>query len=133
MNLGHSPTMPHPAIGKSSEASVTDSLGRSRGGLFTGTAWHYARYRPGYPQVFFDDLVQRFHLDGTGRLLDLGCGTGQLTLPLAAHVAEAVGMDPESEMLTEAIRQSREQAIANVNWIQGNSADLPRDLGHFTL
>lgn len=71
--------MPHPAIGKGSEASVTDPLGRSRGGLFTGTAWHYARYRPGYPQVFFDDLVQRFHLDGTGRLLDLGCGTRQLT------------------------------------------------------
>jgi SAM-dependent methyltransferase len=86
--------MRHPAIGKGSEASVTDSLGRSRGGLFTGTAWHYARYRPGYPQVFFDDVVQRFHLDGTGRLLDLGCGTGQLTLPLAEHVTEAVGMDP---------------------------------------
>jgi hypothetical protein len=65
MNLGHSPTVPHPAIGKGSEASVTDSLGRSCGGLFTGTAWHYARYRPGYPQVFLDDLVQRFHLDGT--------------------------------------------------------------------
>jgi ubiquinone/menaquinone biosynthesis C-methylase UbiE len=42
-------------------------------------------------------------------------------------------MDPESEMLTEAIRQAREQAIANVSWIQGNSAHLPRDLGHFTL
>jgi ubiquinone/menaquinone biosynthesis C-methylase UbiE len=105
----------------------------SDGGLFTGTAWHYARYRPGYPPALLDDLIQRLGLDGTGRLLDLGCGTGQLTLPLAAHVAEAVGMDPESEMLTEAIRQSREQAIANVNWIQGNSADLPRDLGHFTL
>jgi 2-polyprenyl-3-methyl-5-hydroxy-6-metoxy-1,4-benzoquinol methylase len=98
-----------------------------------GTALHYARYRPGYPPAFLDDLIQRLGLDGTGRLLDLGCGTGQLTLPLAAHVAEAVGMDPESEMLTEAIRQAREQAIANVSWIQGDSAHLPRDLGHFTL
>ncbi|MDT5054927.1 MAG: hypothetical protein QOF66_3293 [Mycobacterium sp.] len=87
--------------------------------LFTGTAWHYARYRPGYPSVFFTDLVERFHLDGTGRLLDLGCGTGQLTLRLAEHVAAATGIDPEPEMLNEAARQAQaatawQQAIEDV-------------------
>jgi SAM-dependent methyltransferase len=81
---------------------VTDPPGGSNRTLFTGTAWHYARYRPGYPSMFFTDLVARFHLDGTGRLLDLGCGTGQLTLRLAEHVAAAIGIDPEPEMLTEA-------------------------------
>ncbi|WP_353615266.1 MULTISPECIES: class I SAM-dependent methyltransferase [unclassified Mycobacterium] len=45
-------------------------------------------------------------LDGAGRLLDLGCGTGQLALPLAGHVTEAVGVDPEADMLTEATRQA---------------------------
>ena len=73
---------------------MTDSPGRFNSGLFEGIAWHYARCRPSYPQQFFDDLVERFRLDGTGRLLDLGCGTGQLVITLAAHVAEAVGMDP---------------------------------------
>jgi SAM-dependent methyltransferase len=113
--------------------NATDRFGSSDGGLFAGAAWHYARYRPGYPPVFLDDLTRCLGLDGTGRLLDLGCGTGQLTLPLAAHVAEAVGMDPEPDMLTEARRQAREQAVANVSWIQGNSADLPGGLGHFRL
>src|SRR5258708_39476663 len=47
---------------KISEVSVTDSLGRSNGDLFAGTAWHYARYRPGYPQAFFDDLARQFRL-----------------------------------------------------------------------
>ncbi|KWX24514.1 hypothetical protein AFM11_07415 [Mycolicibacterium wolinskyi] len=103
------------------------------GGLFAGTAWHYARYRPGYPAAFYDDLVQRLGLGGTGRLLDLGCGTGQLTLPLAAHVTEAVGVDPEPDMLTEAGRLAQEQAVTNVSWIQGDSADLPHNLGRFTL
>jgi ubiquinone/menaquinone biosynthesis C-methylase UbiE len=112
---------------------VTDSLGGSNGGLFAGTAWHYARYRPGYPQVFFDHLVRRFRLDGTGRLLDLGCGTGQLTLPLAGHVAEAVGMDPEPEMLAEATGQAQARNITNVTWAQGGSTDLPGDLGRFGL
>lgn len=72
---------------------MTSPLGPDSG-LFAGTAWHYARYRPGYPQAFVDDLVTGLSLDGTRRLLDLGCGTGQLTIPLAPHVAEAVGMDP---------------------------------------
>lgn len=113
--------------------NATDPPDGSDGGLFTGTAWHYARYRPGYPAVFLNDLVQRLGLDGTGRLLDLGCGTGQLTLPLAAHVTEAVGIDPESEMLAEAKRQAQEQIVTNVSWIQGDSVDLPGDLGRFTL
>ena len=70
--------------------------------LFTGAAWWYARYRPGYPAPFFRHLITRFGLDGTGRLLDLGCGTGQLRLPLAPQVADAVGVDPQLEMLAEA-------------------------------
>lgn len=86
---------------------MTDSSGGSNGTLFTGTARHYARYRPGYPNMFFTDLVARFHLDGTGRLLDLGRGTGQLTLQLAEHVAAAIGIDPEPEMLAEAARQAQ--------------------------
>jgi SAM-dependent methyltransferase len=113
--------------------SVTDSHGRSTGDLFAGTAWHYARYRPGYPQAFFDDLARQFRLDGTGRLLDVGCGTGQLTLPLAEHVAEAIGMDPEPEMLAEAARQAQATNITNVTWAQGSSTDFPGDLGRFRL
>lgn len=119
------------AIG-SDEVSVNPS-GRSGRGLFNGTAWHYARFRPGYPKPFFDDIVAQFRLDGTGRLLDLGCGTGQLTLPLAAHVAEAVGMDPEPEMLTEAARQARAAGVINVTWAQGGSEDLPGNVGRFRL
>lgn len=111
---------------------MTSPLGPDSG-LFAGTAWHYARYRPGYPQAFVDDLVTGLSLDGTRRLLDLGCGTGQLTIPLAPHVAEAVGMDPEPEMLTEAAKSARAAGITNVTWAQGNSADLPGDFGRFLL
>ncbi|MBH0777812.1 class I SAM-dependent methyltransferase [Nocardia bovistercoris] len=112
---------------------MTHSLDESSRTPFAGTAWHYARYRPGYPDVFFTDLVARFHLDGTGRLLDLGCGTGQLTLRLAAHVAAAIGIDPEPEMLTEAAGRAQAAHITNVTWARGSSADLPGELGRFDL
>ena len=112
---------------------MTDSSGRSSCSLFAGTAWYYARYRPGYPEAFLADLIARFHLDGTGRLLDMGCGTGQLTIPLARHVAAAIGMDPEPEMLTEAARRAQAAHVTNVTWAQGNSADLPGEFGRFRL
>jgi SAM-dependent methyltransferase len=110
-----------------------DEAGNSGGGLFAGTAWYYARYRPGYPRAALDDIVGCLHLEGTGRLLDLGCGTGQLVLPLAAHVAEGVGIDPEMDMLTEGRRQAHERGVANVRWVRGCSVDLPAGLGRFRL
>jgi SAM-dependent methyltransferase len=113
--------------------SVTDSLGRPSCALFTGTAWHYARFRPGYPEAFLADVVARFHLDGTGRLLDVGCGTGQLTIPLAEHVSSAIGMDPVPEMLVEAATRAQRAHATNVTWAQGSSTDLPGGLGRFRL
>ncbi|WP_460729477.1 class I SAM-dependent methyltransferase [Nocardia heshunensis] len=103
------------------------------GGLFEGTAWHYARYRPDYPQALIDDLVDRFQLDGTGRLLDLACGTGQLAIPLAAHVAEVVGLDPEPGMLTEAAGRAAAAGVTNVAWLQAGSTDLPGEFGRFRM
>lgn len=104
--------------------------------LFKSTASYYARYRQPYPPALIDLIVARFSLDGTTRLLDLGCGTGLLALPLAARVAEVVGLDPQPEMLAEAAAQARARGIANVRWVEGGAADLDRmraDLGVFRL
>ena len=69
--------------------------------LFGGTAEWYARYRPGYPPELLEQLADAAGLDGTGRLLDLGTGTGLLAVPLAPYVAEVVAADPEPEMLAQ--------------------------------
>ncbi|MGW4718469.1 methyltransferase domain-containing protein [Nocardia sp. NPDC004260] len=66
-------------------------------------------------------------------LLDMGCGTGQLTVPLARHMADAVGMYPEPTMLVEAARRAEAAGVANVAWTRGGSADLPAGLGRFRL
>ncbi|MEU8899634.1 class I SAM-dependent methyltransferase [Nocardia sp. NPDC048505] len=102
-------------------------------GMFTGTAWHYARYRPGYPPEFIDDTVRTLHLDRHSRVLDLGCGTGQLSVPLARRTGEVVGVDPEPEMLVEAMRYATSTGVTNVRWTQASSADLPASLGRFDV
>ncbi|MBI2913491.1 MAG: class I SAM-dependent methyltransferase [Chloroflexi bacterium] len=43
----------------------------------------YDRARPSYPEQLFDDLVQLAGLQPGASLLEIGCGTGQATLPLA--------------------------------------------------
>jgi ubiquinone/menaquinone biosynthesis C-methylase UbiE len=44
--------------------------------LYQGTAEDYERFRPGYPVMMTEDLVDRVQPSGGGRLLDLACGTG---------------------------------------------------------
>jgi predicted TPR repeat methyltransferase len=48
-----------------------------------GSAGHYAVGRVDYPIALADALARELGLDGSGRLLDIGCGPGKFTLQLA--------------------------------------------------
>ncbi|HIF97346.1 MAG TPA: class I SAM-dependent methyltransferase [Myxococcales bacterium] len=43
----------------------------------------YDRYRPGYPEALFEDLLSLSGISPSDRILEIGCGTGQATLPFA--------------------------------------------------
>jgi SAM-dependent methyltransferase len=55
----------------------------------------YDRARPGYPPALFSDLAGLALLGPGSRVLEIGCGTGQATLPLAqlGCVVTAVELD----------------------------------------
>lgn len=55
-------------------------------------------------------------------IVDLGCGTGLLTVELARQGHRTIGVDPAGAMLD--IARAREGGDL-VEWIQGTSADLP--------
>ncbi|MDA8291792.1 MAG: hypothetical protein M0Z33_08960 [Actinomycetota bacterium] len=61
--------------------------------LYAGAAHCYTTGRVAYPVEVADMLVAVLDLNRTGRLLDVGCGPGSLTLLLAPHFAEAIGID----------------------------------------
>jgi ubiquinone/menaquinone biosynthesis C-methylase UbiE len=46
--------------------------------------------------------------------LDVGCGPGILTVRLAGLFEEAVGLDPDPEMIAEGRRAAEERGIANI-------------------
>ncbi|HUA35305.1 MAG TPA: class I SAM-dependent methyltransferase [Candidatus Binataceae bacterium] len=101
--------------------------------LFAGTATYYSRFRPPYRDSMFTLLRETFQLDGRGRLLDLGCGPGALTIPLAPMFAEVVAMDPSDEMRAEGERVAAARALANIEWRGGSSEDLSAAPGPFRL
>jgi SAM-dependent methyltransferase len=95
--------------------------------LYRGSAPHYARGRLAYPPQMIDAIRAALGLDGRGRLLDIGCGPGSLTIPLAPMFEEAVGIDADGAMVAEAARR----APANARFLQLRAEELPGRLGRF--
>jgi ubiquinone/menaquinone biosynthesis C-methylase UbiE len=58
-------------------------------------------------------------------VVDLGCGTGLLTQPLARRAGIVVGVDPEAAMLAVARRTTDEELSHKLVWVLGSDADLP--------
>ncbi|HET6502821.1 MAG TPA: class I SAM-dependent methyltransferase [Amycolatopsis sp.] len=84
-------------------------------------ARNYARYRRGYRADVFDLLTEEFALGPEARVLDLGCGTGELAVPLARRAGAVIGMDPSPDML--AFGRTRE--IPGITWVLGADSDVP--------
>jgi SAM-dependent methyltransferase len=93
--------------------------------LFEGAAAHYRYGRPPYSPQLEAVLTEELGLDGSGRLLDGGCGPGILTVRLAYLFEEAVGLDPDAAMLAEGRRVADGQGIANIRWVHAPAEDLP--------
>ncbi len=93
--------------------------------IYLGAAAHYRSGRPAYSPELEAVLAQEAGLDGNGRLLDVGCGPGVLTVRLAHLFAQAVGLDPDASMLAEGCRAAEEQRVLNIRWVQGLAEDLP--------
>jgi SAM-dependent methyltransferase len=93
--------------------------------LYEGAAAHYRHGRPPYSPQLEAVLTEALGLDGSGRLLDGGCGPGILTVRLAYLFEEVVGPDPDAAMLAEGRRVADERGIANIRWVQALAEDLP--------
>jgi SAM-dependent methyltransferase len=101
--------------------------------VFAGTAAYYRQGRKPYAPALADVLAENLHLDGRGRLLDVGCGPGTVALFLAHRFEIVTGLDADREMLREAELAGAEEGVANANWVQMRAEELPGSLGTFRM
>lgn len=102
-------------------------------GAFAGTSEAYVRHRVPYPAALLGDLSARAGITGEGRLLDLACGPGRLTLAIAQGFREVLAIDIEPEMIGAARREAERRRVRNVEWAVGRAEDAVLPRGAFRL
>jgi SAM-dependent methyltransferase len=88
------------------------------------TASSYARYRRDVPETLIEAAVVATGLSTDDVALDLGCGTGQVAVPLARRARLVLAVDPEPDMLAELRRRLDTAAITNVLPVLGADRHL---------
>jgi ubiquinone/menaquinone biosynthesis C-methylase UbiE len=99
---------------------VADSVEvRSYGRVFNGVADEYDRHRPGYPDRVVDRACAVGGLASGAMVLEIGCGTGQLTRSLIARGLRVTAVEPGEQL----IGRARDQ-LAGAGDVQFVSARL---------
>lgn len=101
--------------------------------LFQGTVPYYARYRVPYPQALLSQVCEQAQLTGAGRLLDLGCGTGELAIRLSPRFQEVTAVDPDAEMLSAAQQKAHENQVTNIQWLHQSAERFSAEPNSFEL
>ncbi len=82
--------------------------------FFDQAADLYERARPGYPAELLADLAALARIGPGSRVLEIGCGTGQLTLPLAKLGCPLVAVDIGADLAAIAQRKLTQYPFAKV-------------------
>src|SRR5437016_6476289 len=84
-------------LGQDGQVGMPDSERHRLRAGFDDDAVAFDRTRPGCPEELFDDLVRLGHLVTGKRVLEVGAGTGQATVPLARRglAVTAIELGPE--------------------------------------
>lgn len=106
---------------------------RFRSDLYRGTAQYYERYRLGYPSALIRDLTARISPVGTGNLLDLACGTGQISFALRRLFREIWAVDQEQDMVAVCEEKVATAGGGGIRCIHSSAEGLSAPDGFFEL
>ncbi len=77
----------------------------------------YETSRIGYPTQLIEDIIIYSKIRSNSSILDVGCGSGQLTFPFAQHGFKIMGLDLSKDMITLASKKCSQ--FLNVNFKLG--------------
>lgn len=125
----HRRARPHLAREAARLAQVTrlpESAARRYGKVFDEIAAEYDRRRPAYPDQLIDQACQVAGIGSGDQVLEVGCGSGQLTRALVARGLHVTALEPGKSLIALA-RQNLEAAGA-VEFVNAQFEDvlLPR-------
>ena len=67
------------------------------------------------------------------KVLDLGCGSGELTLKLSPFFSKIIGVDPFKDYIKTAQKQNKEANIKNVIFQVADGENLPFENEYFDI
>jgi len=73
---------------------------------------------------FIEECYARYLKEKPSLVLDLGCGTGSMTLELARRGYDMTGLDISPEMLSRAYTRSAEEGVSGVLFLEGDMCDF---------
>jgi SAM-dependent methyltransferase len=98
-----------------------------RAGSFDKVADLYDRYRPPPPGPVIDALISATGISARSRVVEFGCGTGQVSVPLAATGAELICVDPGAGLTAVAARNLKPFGNARVECASFEAWPAPAD------
>jgi SAM-dependent methyltransferase len=103
------------------------TLARSYGKVFNEVAGEYDRNRPTYPNALVDQACEVAGIRDGDRVLEIGCGTGQLTRGLLARGLRVTAFEPGDHLIRVAEENLKD--VGDVEFIHARLEDVqpPRE------
>jgi trans-aconitate 2-methyltransferase len=93
------------------------------------TEWDAAEYsrRSGLQEAMAEEVLALLHLEGSERVLDVGCGDGKITAEIATRVPQGsvIGIDASQDMIAFASSHSGPPLRPNLRFDVGDARRLP--------
>jgi SAM-dependent methyltransferase len=100
---------------------------RSYGKVFNEVAVEYDRNRPAYPNALIDEACEVAGIGDGDRVLEIGCGSGQLTRNLLARGLRVTALEPGDQLIR--LAEENLKGVGDVEFVHARLEDmqLPRE------
>lgn len=103
------------------------TLARSYGKVFNEVAVEYDRNRPPYPDALVDQACEVAGIRDGDRVLEIGCGTGQLTRSLLARGLRVTALEPGDQLIRIAEENLKDAGDVELVHARLEDMQLPRE------